>query len=288
MYWIILGLLAALSQTSRAAFSKSVLKNTNEYVVAYVTRLLSALIALPILFFIEIPELNLHYWLALIGAGIFLSIASIYYMKAIKLTDISLILPLISFVPLIVVLISPFTIGEIPSIFGLVGILLIIIGSYILNIKDRTHGYLGPLKKLLTNKGTSLMFVVTLVWALNSIMDKIGSSNSSVLFWVVTVNIVIVIILTPITIFKLGKDFKKIPSSFKKILPISISNSAEIITYMFAIQITLVSYVISIKRLSIFFGILIGYFIFKEKNIKPKLAGAFVMIIGVLLITLFN
>jgi len=288
MHWIILGLLAALSQTGRAIFSKNILKNTNEYVVAYTTRLLNVLITLPILFFIDIPKINMAFWLSLIGAGILLSITSILYMKAIKTTDISLIMPLISFTPLVIVLISPFTIGEIPSLFGLFGIVLIIIGSYILNIKDRSRGYLEPFKKLFAHKGTILMLIVTPAWAFNTIMDKIGITNSSILFWMVSVNIIILIFLTPITLLKLGKKIKQVPKKLIKILPISLSNIGELVFYMFAIQITLVSYVISIKRVSILFGVMLGYLIFKEKNIKARLAGAVVMVLGVLFITLFN
>ena len=40
---------------------------------------------------------------------------------------------------------------------------------------------------------------------------------------------------------------------------------------MFALKLTLVAYVISVKRMSIVFSVIFGYFIFKEKNIKDSL-----------------
>jgi len=55
---------------------------------------------------------------------------------------------------------------------------------------------------------------------------------------------------------------------------------------MTAVSLGIVSYVISIKRTSILFTVLFGFFIFKERNIRSRLMGAIIMILGVLLITL--
>ena len=55
---------------------------------------------------------------------------------------------------------------------------------------------------------------------------------------------------------------------------------------MLAISLTLVAYVISIKRVSVVFGVLWGHFIFKEGGIKERLIGTSIMVMGVGLITL--
>jgi uncharacterized membrane protein len=55
---------------------------------------------------------------------------------------------------------------------------------------------------------------------------------------------------------------------------------------MTAINLTLVSYVISIKRTSVIMSVLFGYFIFKEKGLKERLTGTSIMVIGVLSIAL--
>jgi uncharacterized membrane protein len=55
---------------------------------------------------------------------------------------------------------------------------------------------------------------------------------------------------------------------------------------MTALSMTLVVHVISIKRMSALIGVLFGYFVFKEQGIQERLAGAVMMILGVLAITL--
>jgi drug/metabolite transporter (DMT)-like permease len=62
--------------------------------------------------------------------------------------------------------------------------------------------------------------------------------------------------------------------------------AATLAFQMVAIGLTNVAYVISIKRTSIAWSVLAGYFVFKEKNIKVRLLGAAVMIAGVVLIIL--
>jgi len=57
---------------------------------------------------------------------------------------------------------------------------------------------------------------------------------------------------------------------------------------MTAINMTLVAYVISIKRTSVIMSVFWGYLIFKEKGLKERLFGSFLMIIGVVLITLHS
>jgi len=68
--------------------------------------------------------------------------------------------------------------------------------------------------------------------------------------------------------------------------PIGLFSALSLIFQMAAINLTLVAYVISIKRTSAIMSVLFGYLIFKERGIKERLIGVTIMIIGVLLIVL--
>ena len=59
-----------------------------------------------------------------------------------------------------------------------------------------------------------------------------------------------------------------------------------LIFQMTAISLTLVSYVVSIKRSSTVLGVLWGFFIFNEEGIKARLLGSLIMLTGVILIAL--
>lgn len=68
---------------------------------------------------------------------------------------------------------------------------------------------------------------------------------------------------------------------------VGLAAAATVLFHMLAINLALVAYVISIKRLSVLISVVFGFLIFREHGIRERLLGATVMISGVLLISLF-
>jgi uncharacterized membrane protein len=60
-----------------------------------------------------------------------------------------------------------------------------------------------------------------------------------------------------------------------------------IVTHLKAISLIEVSYMVSVKRLSILFGVLYGIMFFKETNIKERFLGATVMVSGIIVLAAF-
>lgn len=286
MLWIVFAFLTAFLQSLKDVFSKKSLKNIDEYIVSWSLGFFALPFLIPLLFFIEIPSLGNQFWMALLVGGSLNVIAIILFMKAIKYSDLSITVPMITFTPLFLLLTSPLIVGEFPSFFGLIGVLLIVLGSYTLNIKQRHEGYLAPFKALLKEKGPKLMLLVAFIWSITSNFDKIGVQNSSAIFWVIATNIFLVLIMFPIMIYKSRTNMYQIRTSCKILLPIGLFNAMASIFQMIAISLTLVAYVISIKRTSVIMSVLFGHLIFKEEGVRERLLGAVIMVIGVLFIVL--
>lgn len=208
-------------------------------------------------------------------------IASILLLKSLKTSDMSLVIPLLSFTPLFVALASPLLVNEFPSIYGAFGIALITAGSYILNISHLKKGVLEPFRELLRNRGALLMIVVAFIWGVTSNIDKIAVQHSSPVFFTVAFNIYLSLFLL-IPLFLYAKD-RNVMSSLKSLLPIGFFSAAELVSQMFAISLFLVSYVVSLKFTSILFGVLYGHFFFREKNTGERFLGAVLMMIGIAL-----
>lgn len=288
MLWLLFSGLTALFQSLKEVTSKHNLKKIDEYVVSWALRFFALPFLLPLLLFIEIPVLNNDFWVALIFGGGFNLIATIIYMKAIKSSDLSITVPMVTFTPLFLLITSPLILGEFTNIYGMIGVILIVLGSYTLNLKQRRNGYLQPFKALLSEPGPKLMLIVALIWSITSNIDKIGVSNSSPIFWVIAINVTLAIFMFPIMIYK-SKNYKKIlQKDFKILLPVGLFSALSLIFHMTAISMALVAYVISIKRLSIVMSVLFGHFIFKEVGIKERLFGAVIMIVGVMMIALLG
>jgi len=72
----------------------------------------------------------------------------------------------------------------------------------------------------------------------------------------------------------------------KGFLAVGFFTAATLIFQMLAIQLTLVAYVISIKRTSALMVVVFGAIFFREKGLKHRLAGVLLMLAGVVLITI--
>ncbi len=286
MVWLIFAFLAALFESLKDVFSKDRLRKIDEYLVAWSLRLFALPFLIPLLFFMEIPSLGNRFWMALLISGTLNTITTILYIKAIKSSDLSITIPMLTFTPLFLLATSPLIVGEFPGFFGVIGVLLIVLGSYVLNIGQMHKGYFEPFRALAKEKGPKLMLIVAFIWSITSNFDKIGVQNSSPVFWVIAINIFITLVMLPIVLCKSQISAKQISTHYKALIPIGLFSASALIFQMTAISLTLVAYVISIKRTSAIMSVLFGYFIFREKGIKERLTGAIIMVIGVLFITL--
>ena len=287
MLWLLLAVGTAMSEGTKDALSKRGLQKFDEYTVAWALRFFSLVILLPLLLFIEIPKLDNMFWYALAFTVATNTITSIMYMKALKASPLSLTTPMLAFTPAFLLITSPIILGEFPSSSGLFGVLLIVLGSYALNITELRKGILQPLRALAKEKGAMLMLAIAFIWSFTANFDKIAVQHSSPIFYVIIFNIVMSLIFSQIILIKSKKNAKKVGKNVKYLMPIGIMSAIALIMQMTALSLALVSYVIAIKRTSSIFATIYGRVFFKEKYFKERLTGIIIMLSGVALISLF-
>ena len=289
MLGLIFAFLTALIQSTKDVLGKKFLQDIDEYLLAWGQRLFALpLLFLVLLFYGGIPDIEPLFWLALAVSSVINTICAILYFKAIKLSDLSQSVPLQAFSPMLLLITSPLILNEIPTVPGMIGIILIVLGSYLLNLKKRKAGFFSPFKALIKEKGSRYMLLVVLLWSITANFDKIGIQNSSVFFWSFASTAGIFLFSFPVMIIKSPNITKNIKKHFKTLSMYGFISSLGTLAQMTAVSLTLVPYVIAIKRTSTIMSTIAGRLIFKEKNIKERLLGVVIMVIGVVLITLFN
>lgn len=286
MTWLILGIFTAFFEALKDVFSKQNLKKSDEYVVAWSLAFFSVIFLTPWVIYTGIPALNTQFWISLLIGGSINAVTALLYIKAIKVSDLSLTVPLVALTPLFMLLTSPLIVGEYPKFFDYIGILLIVIGSYLLNIKEKSQGYLAPFKALVNEPGPKFMLIVAFLWSITSNFDKIGVQNSSPIFWLFSIFGTMTILLLPVLLYKTPNPSRKIFKQLPMLAAMGFFNAIGVLCQMQALTLTLVVQVIAIKRTSVLMGVLFGHFIFKEKDIQQRLLGAGIMILGVFFISL--
>lgn len=284
MNWFPIALFSALSLSTADALSKRELRHTEDIVVAWVREGYAIPFLLIVLFFIEIPPLDSTFFLTL-ALLVPLEITALFlYVKAIKLSPMSLSIPFMALSPVFIIFIAFLLLGEVPGVAGVFGILLIVAGVYTLNAGAYSAGILGPFKAILKEKGSLIMIIVAVIYSITGTLGKVAIQHSSPVFFGSFYSIILALAMSVYLIARgrLGMVFSR-PASY---LPIGLCTAAMALSHFIAISGTQVAYMISVKRTNLIFSVLFGWLFFKESNIRERLVGTIIMAAGVFLIAL--
>lgn len=284
--WVVLALISAFTLATSDALTKKALENRNEYLVAWFRLFFTLPIFLIIWFFIPAPSLDKEFFKAFFIALPIEIITIVLYIKALKVSPLSLTLPFLALTPVFLIFISYFIVGEKVSFRGGAGILLIASGSYVLNISEIKKGIFEPFRAITKEKGSILMICVALFYSITSSYGKLAIEHSSPLFFAVTYFIALTIFFAPIALWMGRNELKGFVAAkqFNNLILPGIFYAVMAASHMLAMKLTKVAYMISVKRLSLIIGIIYGYILFKEKNIEERFLGAILMFIGFVMV----
>lgn len=294
MLWLILGLICAFFYAIYHLANKKYIKNADATYFAFCGILMTAIITLPFL-----PLLWSKFvfnWTVIISlfiVGIIVVITRTLYMLSIKMEDVSRTTPLLTITPLFTLIIGMIWIKEFPSYLGIVGIVLLVTGTYFLNYKRSKDGLLEPFKLIFRNKGSLYMFIVALIFGIGSVIDKFIINNSNYLTHVLIYNYFVIPLFVAYLLFKdkpysfISKTKNTFKKNWKGLLITTLIYFGVMLSYVIAISLTYTVYIISLKRVSAIFTVIIAYFAFKEKdNFWHVLFGTILMVLGVLLMVI--
>jgi drug/metabolite transporter (DMT)-like permease len=284
--WILLALLSAFTLATSDALTKRALETCNEYLVAWFRLLFSLPILIAYLLLFPRPKLDYQFFRAFIFALPLEILSVIFYIKALRLSPLSLTLPFLSLTPVFVIVVSYALLGEKVSLQGMTGILFIAAGSYVLHIHELNKGILDPIKAIVMEKGSVLMILVALIYSITSPLGKMAIQHSSPLFFGATYVVLLTLFFTPVALWQGRHDIRNFVAKkyYRGLAVPGIFYSIMVASHMMAISLTHVAYMISVKRTSVLIGVLYGYFLFREKHIKERLAGAIIMFVGFVMI----
>jgi len=278
--WVVLALSAALFDGVKHIAAKHLTRSFDSLTLAVSTSFVIVLVTLPLVLIVGVPEIGEGYLSALIITGVVNAITLFLVMKALSLTDLSLVTPLYGLSPVFLLFTSPFFLGEVPSFSGLAGVLMVVLGAYSLNFKSNLS--LEPLREILNNKGQRLILLVTILWAFSSNFYKIGMQNSSFLFFVFSLNVCITIILLPVLVKHGG--VRSLLQNAKYLFPLGALSAVVSLFQWSAANLGMLVYVLSIKRASVLLSVLAGKVIFQEENVRQRLLASLVILLGVTVI----
>jgi drug/metabolite transporter (DMT)-like permease len=298
MDWLILSLICAFALASADAATKAWLQGLTAWELALVRFTLTGLLLLPLLFDLHaLGTLPWRFWgwLALLVP---LEItAMLLYMAAIRDHPLSLTVPYLAFTPAFILVVGWLLLGERIPAAGASGVLLVVIGAWLLNaghargLDWRSWG--APLAAIFWEQGSRMMLAVALIFAFTAVMGKAAMAYLPPAqfgaFYFLLIGLVLPLVLLPMA-GREGSALRGLLRHLRRrpwaILTVAGLNALMIMTHFMALQRVEVAYMIAVKRTSLLFGILYGALLFNEPGLRSRLPAGALMLAGVLVILL--
>ena len=287
MPWFPLALTTALFTAVSDALTKAYLLPLGTFRMAAGRVLGPVFFLLPLLFFQEWPSLDAVFWKTLAILLPLETIALILYMEALRVSPLSLTVPFLAFTPAFMIITGALVLNENLGLQGIMGIVLIVIGSYSLHLASLRSGWLAPFMAIFRERGSVLMLLVAFLYSITSVLGKLAIQHSGPFFFAGFYFIVHGLFATLVlSLFFRAYPWEVVRESPRGVLFVGLAQTVMIVAHMWAISLAPAAYMIAVKRLSVLFGVGIGCLLFKEKGLASRLFGAALMVAGVFLIAL--
>ncbi len=282
--WFLYAFSAAFSESLNSLSSKFQIAKYDVGILAWAQRAFGLLIILPFALLHPWPSLNTTFWFATLASAVLNFLASLLYFRALRLAPLSVLAPIVTLTPVILLVTSPLITKEFPSLIGIGGVIISVVGAYILQSNLRTEGFWRPLTSLIRDPGPREMLGVAVLWGFSSPLDKIGVVNSSPLVYSAVIHMLLCAAFVPLLLRSKSKMDLFRWKGLWRFATVGIFSGLTAIFQMTAISLTHVAYVISVKRTSALFGIAWGKLFFKEAETRRRFIGGAIMLAGTILI----
>lgn len=233
-------------------------------------------------------HLPLQFWMYSILGGIAGALGNGFLVKALQKGDLSVLGPINAYKSVVGLIVGIFLLRELPNLWGALGTVLIIAGSYfVLDTTEERFSW-----SLLRKKEIQFRIWAMILTAIEAVFIKkvILASNvtTSFLSWC-WFGAVFSFLLLPINKVNLAANLKRITGgSLKNYGLLIFCIGAMQLTTVFVFDHLPVGYALALFQLSTLVSVLLGHRIFKEENIGKKLVGSAIMMIGSVVIILLK
>src|SRR5712691_3507245 len=171
--------------------NKYVLRDTRPALVAWITNAASLpILALGTLFLTQcsitwrgdlllscaaqVPHVDGIFVAALLASALLNWAATLLSTVALSKADASLVSPLLTFNPAFTLLIAWLTLDEVPGFRQTLGVVVVLLGAYLLEVEEARTDLLAPLRLLLRRPGTLLAMLASALWGTTTVLEKLA------------------------------------------------------------------------------------------------------------------
>jgi drug/metabolite transporter (DMT)-like permease len=306
MFWAVLSAIGAGADAAYYIVNKKFLQSLEPDLLAAAGFLCAGTCLLTLSLLRRFPVLGPDFLPAVIADCILNILGTTLAFRALRTTDLSLAVPMLAFTPLFLIGTAALILHEIPSPAGIIGIIIIAVGSFVLNAAEGHSSLMDPLRAMFRDAGVFSMLAVAFLYAIVINFDKMVVLNSDTLFGSALVfsllgsSFFIIFLLKRygnLTTVPIVTGAHSLPVNDRAVgtwrdlatatIIVGIFLTLETVAINQAYLLQIVPYVSAIKRTSILITVVYGTLVFREKELLRRVSGAGLMVLGVVLILLF-
>lgn len=227
------------------------------------------------------PFTSFLVYLAIDMAGV--TCATLLYFRALQVSPLSLCMPFIAFTPLFLIPTGYVLLGELPSSVKLIGVLLVVLGSLVMHRQLFAVSWLEPVKAIVRERGSRYMLMVAFIFSLTNPLDAKLVRMSDAYMLAFSYGILLSLIFATMAIVRRADWRLVMRSAPFWIILAGVGETAVNLLQFSSHNFIDVVITISLKRAGIVLSVLMGWLVFKERDITDKLIAATVMVAGALM-----
>ncbi|MFA5147152.1 MAG: EamA family transporter [Candidatus Omnitrophota bacterium] len=281
-------LLSAFLHAVRELFTKT---GTNKHNFIWLYRISGITLFFPV-FVYCLVRYSLNWY------GVGLAVASglvhcFYYIalgESLTDGDISIVYPITRCTPIILIFWSYFVSHERMTLLGIMGILLVIAGTLSIQLDRRDLKNTLQAIFRFKNYPVRMAWVVAVITALYSVIDDKGVSYLNPFIYLYLIYSFSVLFHAPF-VFRNSSKAELVSEWRTNKMKIILTGFVSLFGYLLilmAFTMERVTYIVTIRQVSVVFGVLLGITVLNEKNKLIRLSSSVVIYAGICLITLFG
>ena len=263
-------------------YQKKFCEKNSSLICNFYTYFLLGIFCIPFAMRVDWQILPKEFWIFALSAGFLCSVGNACLIKALQIGELSVLGPINSYKSVVGMIIAIIVLHEIPSLLGILGVVLIIWGSWFV-FETQTEGFS---LQLLKRKDILLRFAALILMGIEAVFLKkvilLSSPVISFMLWCWAGAffglLLILIFKKPLKILS-KEDFSKFVVVCSMLATMQLSTN-------FVFKYMNVGYALALFQLSTLVNLWFGYRFFHETDMKQKIIGTLIMIFGSVIIIL--
>jgi drug/metabolite transporter (DMT)-like permease len=259
----------------------------NPLFIIAATHALLTVVALPFLTMAPLRSLAHGFWLNMIVSAVLAIVGNVLLVYALRSSDLSVLGSINAYKAVVSLVLAIFLIGEVPSAGGLIGVVLILSGSYF--VVDRMEGQSrgGAFVQFFRDRGVQYRFAALACSATEAVFLKRAVLQSSALLafllWS-ALGLLIALVFVILLNAQVSTELERFQQQWRTYTWLAITTGLMQLTTLLTFGVMQVGYSLALFQLSTLISVFLGYRYFQEQNIARRLFGSVVMILGAILI----